>query len=72
MSASVDRRGSLRWGDFSRIRIALPALAEQNRISATLKLIDAEIEQLSTLRALNERQKRGYLAQLLSGEMPVQ
>ena len=35
MSASVDRRGSLRWAEFSRIKIGLPSIDEQNRIAET-------------------------------------
>lgn len=32
-SASVDRRGGLRWDDFAKIRVPLPAVAEQKSIS---------------------------------------
>ena len=70
-SASVDRRGSLRWSEFSRLPFPVPPLAEQKAIAeviqtsrAELVLIDAEIEALT-------RQKRGLMQKLLTGEWPV-
>jgi type I restriction enzyme S subunit len=46
MSASVDRLGSLRWGDFSRIRIPLPSMEEQRRISEVLNRQQLELDKL--------------------------
>lgn len=67
-SASVDRRGSLRWSEFSRLPFPVPPLVEQKAIAeviqasrAELVLIDAEIEALT-------RQKRGLMQKLLTGE----
>lgn len=67
-NASVDRRGSLRWKEFSRIRIPLPALDEQREINAALDdanreivLLQAEVESLKT-------QKRGLMQKLLTGK----
>lgn len=71
MSASVDRRGSLRWNEFSRIRIGLPPIEEQGRIAETLLLADREIDRLTRQRELIEVYKRGFLSKLLSGEIPV-
>ena len=71
MSASVDRRGSLRWDDFSRIKVGVPTVSEQRRIVDTLRIADAEIDQLERLRELIETQKRGLLSRLLSGEIQV-
>jgi type I restriction enzyme S subunit len=71
MSASVDRRGSLRWKEFSRIKIGLPTIDEQNRIAETLRLVDVEIRQLERFRELVEMQKRALRSKLLSGEMAV-
>lgn len=71
MSASVDRRGSLRWNEFSHIRIGLPSIDEQNSIAETLLLADREIDQLIRQRELLGIYKRGLLAKLLSGEFPV-
>jgi type I restriction enzyme S subunit len=65
MSASVDRRGSLRWKDFSRIKIGLPTLDEQNRIAETLRLVDVEIRHLGRFQELVEMEKRGLRSRLL-------
>jgi type I restriction enzyme S subunit len=71
MSASVDRRGSLRWKEFARIKIGLPVLEEQIRIAGTLRLADREITLLEALRDQIALQKRALLSKLLSGEIPV-
>jgi type I restriction enzyme S subunit len=71
MSASVDRRGSLRWHDFSRIKIGLPSVAEQDRIAEVLRLVDLEIEQLAQLHELIEAQRRALLSRLLSGSLAI-
>lgn len=71
MSASVDRRGSLRWHDFSRIKIGLPSVAEQDRIAEVLRLVDLEIDKLAQLHELIEAQRRALLSKLLSGSLPV-
>lgn len=68
MSASIDRRGSLRWKEFSRIKIGLPTMEEQKRIAETLRLLDVEIQQLEQLQELVELQKRALLSKLLSDE----
>jgi restriction endonuclease S subunit len=66
MSASIDRRGSLRWRDFSRIKVGLPTVHEQKRVVETLRLIDVEIRQLERLHDLIELQKRALLSKLLA------
>lgn len=71
MSASVDRRGSLRWKEFSKIRVPLPSLKEQERIVKALNLLDSEISMLEKQRELFQQYKRGLLDRLLSGEIPV-
>lgn len=65
MSASVDRRGSLRWKDFARIKIGLPSLDEQKRIIEVLDLLSLELSQLMRLDELVRLQKRGLLGDLL-------
>jgi type I restriction enzyme S subunit len=71
MSASINRRGSLRWKEFSRIRIGLPTTEEQNCIAVTLRLVDTEIDQLAQLQKLIESQKSALLSKLLSGDLPI-
>lgn len=70
-SASVNRRGSLRWKDFARITIGLPSREEQDQIANTLRLVDIEIAQLAQLGKLAEAQKRALLGGLLSGEISI-
>ena len=70
-SASVSRRGSLRWSQFSIIPIALPSLREQKRIAQVLDTCDREIElQKARLEKLRE-QKRGLMQRLLTGQVRV-
>ena len=70
-SASVNRRGSLRWKQFSTIPLKLPSVAEQNRIDEALAVFDREIEllreQLDTLKS----QKKGLMQKLLTGQVRV-
>ena len=70
-NSSVDRRGSLRWREFSLIHVPLPTKDEQQAIAAVLLAADNEINQLEKkLRAL-EKQKRGLMQKLLTGEIRV-
>jgi type I restriction enzyme S subunit len=71
MSASVDRRGSLRWREFSGIRIGLPSIEEQQRIVDILRLVNSEIDLLAALREKIVLQKRVLLSRLLSGDLPL-
>lgn len=70
-SSSVDRRGSLRWKEFSKIPVAIPPLEEQKDIAQVLTTADREITQhtqhLDSLRT----QKRGLMQQLLTGKTRV-
>lgn len=70
-SASVDRRGSLRWGDFAKIHIPLPSIEEQQEIVNIYNVADREVDllrqQLNTLRD----QRKGLMLQLVSGKVRV-
>ncbi len=70
-SASINRRGSLRWNQFSIIRVALPDIDEQKKISAVLAHCDKEIEQLNQQHELLKQQKRGLMQKLLTGKIRV-
>lgn len=67
--ASVARRGSLRWPEFSKLKVQLPPLAEQQAITRVLKEAASGVrltaEQLNQLRA----QKRVLMQKLLSGQL---
>jgi type I restriction enzyme S subunit len=70
-SASVDRRGSLRWKGFANIKIALPSLEEQSRIATVLNDCDKEVELLKRQLDALIRQKRGLMQKLLTGQIRV-
>jgi type I restriction enzyme S subunit len=70
-SASVDRRGGFRWEDFGKIRVPLPDLAEQAQIDSVLSTARREIDLLKGQRDDIDRQKRGLMQKLLTGEWAV-
>lgn len=70
-SASVDRRGSLRWSQFAQIKIPLPSLQEQTEINAVLEVSLKEITLLKDYLRLLAKQKRGLMQKLLTGQWRV-
>jgi type I restriction enzyme, S subunit len=70
-NGSIDRRGALRWDDFSRIIIHSPSEPEQRRIAAVLETCDREIDLLQKQLVLLKKQKRGLLQKLLTGEIRI-
>lgn len=70
-SASVDRRGSLRWSEFSKIPFPVPMLVEQKAIAEVLRTSQADIDGLTAEIEALTQQKRGLMQKLLTGEWPV-
>lgn len=70
-SASVDRRGSLRWSEFSKLPFPLPSLAEQRAIAEILRTAKTDLDALDAEIATLNQQKRGLMQKLLTGEWPV-
>tara|TARA_R110002050_G_scaffold18850_2_gene54690 strand:+ start:3647 stop:4876 length:1230 start_codon:yes stop_codon:yes gene_type:complete len=70
-SASVDRRGSLRWDEFSKIPFPLPPLEEQRAIVSVLQTARADLEATTREITALQRQKRGLMQKLLTGEWRV-
>jgi type I restriction enzyme S subunit len=70
-SSSVDRRGSLRWKEFSKLPIPLPPIEEQKQIAAILTTARQEIDLLKKQAEAYRRQKRGLMQKLLTGEWRV-
>lgn len=70
-NASVNRRGSLRWSEFSKIRVPIPTRPEQDRIAEALALAQQEIDLLVRQRQLYDDYKKGLLSRLLSGELEL-
>lgn len=70
-SASVNRRGSLRWKEFSRIEIPLPKIEEQRQIANLADSCDHELSLHKRKLEALKRQKRGLMQQLLTGRIRV-
>lgn len=70
-NASVDRRGSLRWGDFKKIEIPLPSMAEQAAISSVIDSAQSEIDNLERQLEKLKEEKRALMQQLLTGKRRV-
>lgn len=70
-SASVDRRGSLRWKAFSLLPVPLPTLDEQRAINEALDvaddLVNSHEQDLERLRS----EKRSLMQELLTGRRRV-
>lgn len=70
-SASVDRRGSLRYEEFSRIQIWLPGTEEQAAITQVFDTADQQLNLLRAERIAIDQQKRGLMQRLLTGKLRV-
>jgi type I restriction enzyme, S subunit len=70
-SSSVDRRGGLRWVDFSKIKVPIPSYEEQKQIAAVLDAAQHEIVLLKQLREKYKLQKCGLMQKMLTGEWRV-
>ena len=67
----VDDTLNLKFRHFSEVSVSIPSVEEQNRIVELLNLIDREIELLKRQRSAIEKQKRGVMERLLSGEVMI-
>lgn len=71
MEGSIDRRGGLRWDDFSKIPVRLPQYKEQTAIASIINKAVEEVKlQQQHLVAL-QQQKKGLMQKLLTGEVRV-
>jgi len=70
-NASVDRRGSLRWKEFSSIHIPLPPLSEQNEIANLLNASDTEIKLIGDQLYKLRDEKKSLMQKLLTGKKRV-
>ncbi len=70
-SASVDRRGSLRYYEFARIHIWIPCKLEQQAIAKVFTTDDQELTLLHAQRTALDQQKRGLMQRLLTGKLRV-
>jgi len=70
-SSSVNRRGSLRWKDFSKIHVPLPSIEEQAAIVEVFSVLDRERSLLESERDAYLTQRKGLMQQLLTGKTRV-
>jgi type I restriction enzyme S subunit len=70
-SASVDRRGSLRWSEFSKLPFPVPSLHEQQAIAEVLRTAQTDLDAVTAEIDALTRQKRGLMQKLLTGEWRV-
>jgi len=69
VNGSINRRGSLRWKDFSEIKVCLPSLPEQQKIAFVLNSYDKQIELLNKKLEALKNQKKGLMQKLLTGQI---
>jgi len=62
---------NLKFPHFAQIRVRIPGVDEQHRIAEILFAVDNEIESFEKSLSAVERQKRGLMQKLLSGEVRV-
>ncbi len=68
---SVERRKSISFNIFKKIKIPLPPLKEQKQIAEILSTSDEKLEVLRAKKQKYETLKKGLLQKLLSGEIRV-
>lgn len=68
MEGSIDRRGGLRWDEFSKIKIPLPSIEEQSAITQILRTSDNELQMLTDKLEMLKGQKKGLMQLLLTGK----
>lgn len=70
-NASVDRRGSLRWKEFSVIHVPLPSRDEQDKIALAIKVASSEIAVIQKKLEYLKQEKTSLMRQLLTGKRRV-
>lgn len=73
-NSSVNRRGSLRWPQFSQIEVVVPEEHEQNAIAKVIRGAEAEVRCVQLRRIKAVALKQGMMQELLSGRtrLPVE
>lgn len=71
MEGSIDRRGGLRWYEFSKIKVPIPDIEEQIAIVQILDKATEELNQYQQKLQTLQLQKKGLMQQLLTGKTRV-
>ena len=62
---------NLKYNSFSQVKVLVPSIEEQQGVAKVLSTADYEIKQLEKKLQALEKQKRGLMQKLLTGEMRV-
>jgi type I restriction enzyme S subunit len=62
---------NLKFNNFSQIKVVIPTIGEQQLIAAVFATTDNEINQLERKLKALEKQNRGLMQKLLTGEVRV-
>jgi type I restriction enzyme S subunit len=62
---------NLKFNNFAQIKVKIPCPDEQQAISKVLRIADDEIKKLENKLDALEKQKRGLMQKLLTGEVRV-
>ena len=62
---------NLKYNNFSQIKVVIPLIKEQRLIAQVLSTADNEINHLEKKLKALEKQKRGLMQKLLTGEIRV-
>src|SRR6266566_1825063 len=63
---SVNRRGAVRFREFSKILVQMPPEPEQEKITSILSAVDAAIQKTGEIIAKTQQLKKGLVQQLLT------
>lgn len=63
---SVDRRSSIPFNKFKEIKVAMPPIEEQEKISSILSTVDEQIDNVDALIEKNKELKKGLMQTLLT------
>ena len=63
---SVDRRSSIPFNKFKEIKVAMPPIEEQEKISSILSTVDEQIDNIDALIEKNKELKKGLMQTLLT------
>lgn len=69
--SAIDRRGGLRWNEFSKIKVLIPLIDEQKAIAGILNKADDEVKLNQQKLYTLQQQKKGLMQKLLTGEVRV-
>ncbi|MNG37333.1 hypothetical protein D3C84_1246490 [compost metagenome] len=71
MEGSIDRRGGLRWSEFSKIKVPVIDGKEQQAMLSILHSANIELKKYEQKLQALQLQKKGLMQELLTGKTRV-